>query len=116
MKKENIGKENMNIRRLLLKIGISSNVQGFNYILTAVNILKEQKIHIKITNIYETLGKKYGKAPSAVERSTRNAINTAYKGSNILKNIYPSIPDNSCFLYDLALNFDIFIDEIERQK
>lgn len=98
----------INLRKLLMKIGISANIQGFYFILEAINILGKQKIHTKTTFLYEMICKKYGKSASSVERAIRHAVTKAYKQNDILKQIYSTIPDNSVFLYDLTFNFDIF--------
>lgn len=107
--------EDINLRMLLIKIGISSNIKGFYYILDAVNFVKKQRIHTNMTTVYEILSKEHDTTASAVERGIRHAITKSHKNSNIIKNIYGIIPDNSAFIYDLALNFDIF-EEIIKEK
>lgn len=99
--------ENIEIRKLLLNIGISSNIQGYHYIIRAVEIIKKQKIHTNTTTIYEIVSKEYETTPSAVERGIRHAIQKSYKKCQTLNEIYQGIPDNSVFLYDLVFNFDI---------
>lgn len=106
--------ENINLRKLLIKIGISANVKGFHYILEAINILKEQKIHINITEIYKMISKKYDNTPSAIERAIRHAIDKSYNENDMLKKIYLVKPDNSVLLYDLIFNFDIFASIINQ--
>ena len=99
------------LRELLIKIGISSNVKGFHYILDAVKILKKQQIHTKMITLYKLIGKKENNRPCAVERAIRYSISRAYEDGKILKQIYYKSPDNSVFLYDLIFNFDIFQDK-----
>ena len=105
--------KNIELRKVLIKIGISSNVKGFYYILDSVEIIKKQKIHTNVTTIYEMLSKKYGASPSSIERSIRHAIQQAYKSGEILKKIYNTSPDNSVLIYDLYFNFDIIEGECE---
>ena len=105
--------ENKELRKFLLKIGISSNIQGYHYIISAVNFISKQKIHTNTTTIYEIIGKEYEKKSSAVERGIRHAIQQSYKKHQILNGIYQGIPDNSVFLYDLVFNFDILQGFIE---
>ena len=100
--------KNIKLRKILIKISISSNIQGFHYILAAIDILKNENKYMKMTTLYEKISNKYRNTPSAIERSIRYAINRAYHKNNILKNIYTSIPDNSNFLFDLVWNFDVF--------
>ena len=100
--------ENIELRKLLMKIGIYSNIKGFHYILEAVNIIKNQGTHISMMNVYKMIHEKYNNTPSAIERAMRHAIGKAYNENDVLKNIYSNVPDNSAFLYDLVFNFDIF--------
>lgn len=112
-KKKKIDKQGFQLKLLLFKLGIYSNLQGYHYILKAVEILKKQKIHTKITTIYEMIYKKTenSTSPSAVERAIRHAITSSYKKNESFKKLYPKAPSNSEFLYDLIFNIDIFKKE-----
>lgn len=112
-KKKKNDKQGFQLRLLLFKLGIYSNLQGYHYILKAVEILKKQKIHTKITTIYEMIYKKTenSTSPSAVERAIRHAITSSYKKNESFKKLYPKAPSNSEFLYDLIFNIDIFEKE-----
>lgn len=66
--------ENMKLRKLLLELGIYSNIQGYQFILESYNIISKQKIHTKMSIIYEILGKKFEKNPSAIERGIRHSL------------------------------------------
>ena len=112
-KKKKTDKQGFQLRLLLFKLGIYSNLQGYHYILKAVEILKKQKIHTKITTIYEMIYKKIenSTSPSAVERAIRHAITSSYKKNESFKKLYPKVPSNSEFLYDLIFNIDIFKKE-----
>lgn len=103
---------NMKLRKLLLKIGISSNVQSFHFILEAYNIIQKQQIHTNMTTIYKMLAKKFDKNPSSIERGIRHGIHQSWKTGRLNK-VYYEIPDNSAFLYDLYFNFDILEDAIK---
>ena len=106
--------EDLDLRKLLMKIGISSNIQGFHYILEAVRILRKQNTHISMMKLYKIISTKFpAKSASSIERAIRHAIGKAYKKNNTFKKIYLSIPDNSAFLYDLVFNFDIFISIVK---
>lgn len=98
----------LKVKKVLLKIGISSNNKGFFYILEGYNILNKRQIHINMITLYEMIGNKFGENRSTVERLTRYSINKAYEKSEILKKIYEKKPNNSQFLYDLVFNFEIF--------
>ena len=104
--------ECINVRKVLMKIGISAHLQGHHYILEAVNIIGEQKIHTSMITIYEMIAKSYGTSNGAVERAIRHSIQQAYKNSYVLKEIYETLPDNSAFLYDLVFNLDVFENKI----
>lgn len=112
-KKKKTDKQGFQLRLLLFKLGIYSNLQGYHYILKAVEILKKQKIHTKFTTIYEMIYKKTenSTSPSAVERAIRHAITSSYKKNESFKKLYPKAPSNSEFLYDLIFNIDIFKKE-----
>lgn len=106
-------KNNFQLKLLLFKLGIYSNLQGYHYILKAVDILKRQKTHTKITAIYKMIYKKIenSTSPLAVERAIRHAITSSYKKNENFKKLYPKAPSNSEFLYDLIFNIDIFKQE-----
>lgn len=103
--------ENIKLRKIMIRLAITSNLQGYHYILKAVEILKQQKIETKMTKIYEIIAKEYNSTKSAVERAIRHSIQRSTRKNNILKDIYGEIPDNSTFLYDLVFNFDIIQKE-----
>ena len=108
--------ENIDLRKLLIKIGISSNIKGFHYILEAVNIVKSQEEHIKIMKVYKMIHNKYENDTniSTIERAIRHAIRIAYQQNDLLKSIYSTIPNSSAFIYDLVFNFDIFMSILEK--
>lgn len=112
-KKKKNDKQDFQLRLLLFKLGIYSNLQGYHYILKAVDILRKQKIHTKITTIYKMIYKRTENSisPSAVERAIRHAITSSYKKNESFKKLYPKVPSNSEFLYDLIFNIDIFKKE-----
>lgn len=104
--------EDIRIRKILIKIGISSHLQGYHYILEAIKILKKQKIHTNMTTIYEMIYKKAdATSKCAVERAIRHSIEQAYKKGKVINKIYGEIPDNIAFLYDLVFNIDVIEEE-----
>ena len=103
----------MKLRKILLKIGISPNKQGYFYIIDTINILNKQGIHTRMMTLYKMVGKKYDKKPSQVERGIRYSIQQSYKNNKILKEIYGKCPDNSVLLYDLVFNFDLLEETIK---
>ena len=105
----------MELRKLLLKLGISSNMQGYFGILIAVNLIQKQKMHVSMGTIYKTISKELNKSEHQAERTIRYAVDRAYK-LGTLQNIYPKVPDNSVFLYDLVFNFDIIKEVLENGK
>lgn len=108
--------KNMNIRKILIKIGISANLKGHHCILNAVEIIKKQKTYPNLTTIYNMIAKHSKQNPASVERNIRHAIHQAYKNSSILKNIYEQLPNNSVFLCDLVFNLDVFESEIKNKE
>ena len=107
--------ENINLRMILIKLGISSNIKGFHYILKTVNFIRKKQIHTNITTVYEMVAKELNTTSSSIERGIRHSIQKSCKNNNILKDIYGDVPDNSAFIYDLVFNLDI-IERLVKNK
>ena len=105
--------KDMELRKLLLKIGISANKQGFFYIIRAKEIINKQGIRTNLSTIYEMISKESDKSIYQIERAIRYSIQQSYKNNEILKEIYGKCPDNSVFLYDLVFNFDLLEETIK---
>jgi hypothetical protein len=73
----------MNAREQLINLGIYPNLQGFYYILEAVEIMQNTKEHIKTMDIYELVAKVYNKSITQIERNIRHVIEVAYKKGTI---------------------------------
>ena len=70
------------VRRInaeLNQIGISPKVVGYQYLADAILFVVNQYKR----NLYYEIGKKYGKTEASVERAMQNAINKAWKTSDI---------------------------------
>ena len=106
--------EDIEIRQVLLRIGISYHTKGYQFILEAIKILRKQQIHTNIIDIYEMISNKTNSTKNYVERGIRSAITTAYKRGTVLSKIYNRKPVNAAFLYDMVFNFDIFLNEINK--
>ncbi len=61
------------------KVGINPKSIGYMYLLDAISIMLKQRT----TNIYSVIAKEHGKSESSVERAIQNAINRAWKTTNI---------------------------------
>lgn len=68
------------VEDVLLKIGIPANLDGFNYVADAIEIM--EKKNTKMTIIYYEIGKKYETKGSNVERSIRHAFQVARECKN----------------------------------
>lgn len=112
----NLEQNDYMIRKILIGLGISSNLLGFNYILESVKIVKKQQIHTNIVTIYEMLSKLVDNNKANIERSIRHAIIYAHKKNKLMQKIYINKPMNSSFIYDLAFNIDIFQKELEKMR
>ena len=113
---ENLEENNYIFRRILIKLGKSSNIKDFYYILKSIEIVKKQQIHTNITTVYEMLSKNDENTKYGIERSIRNSIAHSYKTNIVMKRIYADKPKNANFIYDLAFNTDIFEKEIKKMK
>lgn len=87
--------EREKIENMLIEIGITPNLDGFDYICEAIKEL-EKNSKTKITGIYEVVGLKIGRKWSQVERGIRYAI-TKIKKEEL------SEMSNSEFLHTLLL-------------
>ena len=108
-------KEEYRVRKVLLKLGISSNLRGYKYILTILPML-ETRNKITMGEVYKNVYKKdKAKSLCDIERGVRHAIEKAYKSRPLLKNIYGRQPRVKEFLYDLLYNIDIFEEELKER-
>ena len=96
------------IRKILLKLNISSNTESFDYILQALTLIYED-YQIKVSDIYKIIGKKENKKSGAVEKAIRYTIQKSFKKNKNIQEIYGECPTNGAFLYDLLFNRDIYI-------
>lgn len=94
---------------ILLKLGITPDLSGFNYIIDMVEMINNGEL-TKMTKAYRDISKKYGHTENGVERCIRHAIskiNTAsvefeqYIDATISKESNGNMV-NSAFLYTLA--------------
>lgn len=65
------------IEDALIAMGIPASISGFDFIKEAVLILGRDGMKAKWKGVYAEIGKKYGKAPSQVERAIRHAFEVA---------------------------------------
>lgn len=97
------------IQNLLLDIGLSPSVAGFQYITYAEQLaLKDEEYLHHVTKLlYIDVAKKYHTTPSCVERSIRHAIASAWQHGSITcinelfrNSVNPEkgVPTNSQFL------------------
>lgn len=69
------------IRSELRLIGISPKATGYPYLIDAIDLVMQQ-LH-STQNLCSVIGVKYGKTDSSVERAMQNAINKAWRSSDI---------------------------------
>ena len=70
----------LSIRRLLIKIGIRVDLDGFDYLVSAVELaIKDAELAKKLCDgLYGRVAEKYNTKAYCVERSIRSAIEKAY--------------------------------------
>lgn len=79
------------IKSLILKLGITPDLNGYYYIIDAIFLMANEPIptNIKITNIYKDVSKLYHNSSSSkVERGIRHAISTisnTYEGRDLIR-------------------------------
>ncbi|MCM1180647.1 MAG: response regulator [Clostridium sp.] len=80
---ESTGQREKRLKRLidieLDLVGISPKAVGYKYLTTAILLVMDEKQN----NLCTTIGKKYGKTDSSVERAMQNAINSAWRSNDI---------------------------------
>lgn len=92
----------MKTNEFLIKLGIYPNLKGFNYIIRAVEIVKE-KGYLKVTKeLYPQIAEEYKTTASRVERAIRHVISKISRKSRkdlgFVKN-----PTTSEFIYYIAM-------------
>ena len=104
-------KENKDIRKVLFKLGITSNLYGYQCILTGTEVVA--KGTTKITEVYRRVYKILNATSAgAVERNIRHAIEISCQKTDCLERIYFKKPTPSVLLNDLVYNLDLFLEEI----
>lgn len=104
-------KENKDVRKVLLKLGITSNLYGYQCILTGTEVVA--KGVTKITEVYKRVYKILNATSAeAVERNIRHAIQISCEKTDYLKRMYLKTPTPSVLLNDLVNNLDLFLEEI----
>ena len=70
----------LSIRRLLIKIGIRIDLDGFDYLVSAVELaIKDAELAKKLCDgLYGRVAEKYNTRACCVERSIRSSIEKAY--------------------------------------
>lgn len=69
------------VTSLMLQLGITANLMGYEYIRTAVLlVIQDEKLKKNVTKgLYLEIANKYNSTPSRVERAMRHAIGTSFK-------------------------------------
>ena len=93
------------LQNMLIELGITPNLTGFDYICDMVEAISEDKERtFQITQLYKKVGEKHGKNWSMVERAIRHAISKAKTDSDAWgKYIVTTDKTNSTVLYILAM-------------
>jgi len=105
------------VHNVLLKIGIPPNLLGYNYIVTATELILNNPLylHTITKGLYVEIARRYGTTSAGVERAIRNAINVGWLHGDLdyiyqlFKNcISPKrgVPSNSLFLTRLFHYFN----------
>lgn len=80
---ETVEQQNRRIRRRISTelnyVGINPKSVGYNYLIDAISIMMKQPTQ----NLCTVIAKDYGKTEASIERAMQNAINRAWKTSNI---------------------------------
>ena len=79
-KKNDVSSEETMIRHTLLKIGVPDHLRGHSYLMTAINIVANDPaaVYCITKKVYAPVAKKCDTTTAKVEKSIRNAIDTAW--------------------------------------
>lgn len=67
---------------LLTRLGMGNNLGGFQYLITAMPMFLDNPRQALTKELYPAIAKRYGKTWMQVERTIRNAIDTAWEHRN----------------------------------
>ena len=97
--------ENRCISRLLDSMGFKNTLDGYEYIRHAIFMgLCEKGVFMNLKrNIYEKIGKRFGKNPFTIERSIRFAVKDAFLYGNLTEK-FDKCPANSKLFITLLQN------------
>lgn len=103
------GNLELDVTNLLLEIGISAHIKGYQYIREGImlSFYDKNMLHYITKCLYPTIAKKYKTTSSSVERTIRHAIEVAFRRGNrqVLEEIFSNTicskktkPTNSEFI------------------
>ena len=106
------------VRSFLFKIGLYSNLMGFDFLVCAVGeVLNNPRcLHYITKQLYPSVARKFATTPTSVERNIRNAIEAAYNrgklreiantyyGANFSKYEKPTNGEFISFIANIARN------------
>lgn len=94
------------IKNVLIELGITPNLKGFNCIVEAVGYIMENN-DVKTTDVYEHVANTLGYKAANVERTIRHCVLNADKNSESWRR-YIGIKraNNSTFLFVLAMRLE----------
>lgn len=99
------------IKHIILKIGVPMHIQGFEFLIYAIEICIQDHTKLKhmMNKVYPMVAKKFNSKPNCVERDMRYAIGYVCEKGNkeIIKSIFMNeqtsyFPRNSQFLATLV--------------
>ena len=81
---------------LLLRLGLRRNLSGFPYLKVAIPLFAAEPDQFITKELYTNVGKRFGKRGTLIERSIRNAIETAWAEADpaIWRQYFPDCPDS----------------------
>ena len=85
------------IANALLHMGFGAHLDGFRYLVTAIQLYGRDTAQAITKELYVDVAKAHNKAPSQVERSIRSAIELTFKRSSVhqLAHYFPPAPDGT---------------------
>lgn len=96
---------------VLIELGITPNLDGFDYICAAVNVIHSNPYNKQITKVYNEVSNRFNKSIYNVDRAIRHAFTKCNVNSIEYKNWLGNSQSNSERLYILAYRLEEYKDE-----
>lgn len=93
----------MDLRKFLLESGVYPNLKGYNFLIDAVKLVKENPDMTLTKHLYPAIAELHNTTSSKVERAIRHVVTTRIKTTNYKKIGIETTPTNGEFIWFFAV-------------